>query len=288
MTRTRQIKKNAVSDDALKIYFNKIKDIPLLSFEEELELSRRIQQGDEDAKRKLIESNLKLVVKIARAYMVPDIPFLDLIQEGNMGLIHAAEKYDHARQVRFSTYANWWIKQAISRALSNKRRSIRLPHRKEAILRKIQAAYHSLTQTLKRQPSLTEVAGEIELPVSEVTETLTIANNIVSLESDAEGSDTSSIMEVYEDYTYSPEQELMKKSIHAETMRFLSCLKERERRILMYRYQLTGQEPYTLKKIGDRMGLSSETVRQIELKALRKMKTAAASDPEKFHLLKAM
>ncbi|MDR1429928.1 MAG: RNA polymerase sigma factor RpoD/SigA [Spirochaetaceae bacterium] len=288
MTRTSQSKKNTASDDALKIYFNKIKNIPLLSFEQELELSRRIQQGDEEAKRQLIECNLKLVVKIARAYMVPDIPFLDLIQEGNMGLIHAAEKYDHVRQVRFSTYANWWIKQAIARALSNTRRPIRLPHRKETILRKVQAAYHNLTQTLKRQPSLAEVAEEIKLPVSELTETLTIANSTVSLEAETPDGETSSVMEVYEDYTYSPERALMKKSMRAETIRALSCLKEREKRILMYRYQLAGHEPYTLKKIGDCMGLSSETVRQIELKALRKIQTAAASDPERFYLLKAM
>jgi RNA polymerase primary sigma factor len=278
MTRAIQSKKNAASDDTLKIYFNKIKNIPLLSFEQELELSKRIQQGDKEAKRILIEANLKLVVKIAKAYKVPDLPFLDLIQEGNMGLMHAAEKYDHAKQVRFSTYANWWIRQAICRALSNKRRTIRLPQRKEEILKKVQAAYHNLTQTLKHQPSISEVAEEIKLPLGEVSEALNIANGMVSLEAETTGSETSSVMDVYEDYTYNPEQALIKKSIHAETMRFLSCLKERERRILMYRYQLAGQEHATLKNIGDRMGLSSETVRQIAIKALGKIRNAAKAE----------
>jgi RNA polymerase primary sigma factor len=172
--------------------------------------------------------------------------------------------------------------------LSNKRRAIRLPHKKEEILREVQAAYHSLSQTLKHQPSITEIAAEIKQPVSEVTETLSIANGMVSLEADTTGSELSSIMEVYEDYTYSPERALMKKSMRVETMRFLSCLKEREKRILMYRYQLAGHGPHTLKTIGDRMGLSSETVRQIEMRALSKIKIAAASDPENLRYLEAI
>jgi len=123
-------------EDVLRTYFGQIKMIPLLAFEEELELSRRIQRGDELARQKLIESNLRLVVKIAKGFVSADVPLLDLIQEGNLGLIHAAQKYDYAKNVRFSTYANWWIKQAITRSLANKRRAIRLPHRKEEALKK--------------------------------------------------------------------------------------------------------------------------------------------------------
>ncbi|QQO09315.1 sigma-70 family RNA polymerase sigma factor [Breznakiella homolactica] len=263
------------SDDILKTYFEQIRAIPLLTFEEELELSRRIQAGEEAARQKLVESNLRLVVKIAKCYVAPDVSLLDLIQEGNMGLIHAAQKYDHAKKVRFSTYANWWIKQSISRALSNKRRVIRLPYRKEEILRKIQKTYHSLSQTLMHQPSTEEISAEIGIPVSEIDQILSMTNGLVSLEMDLGDEDAGSLMEVYEDYTYSPERALMKKSARDDTMRFLSGLKERERRILMYRFQLNGHERHTLKKIGDKMGISPETVRQIEMKALRKMKCDA-------------
>jgi RNA polymerase primary sigma factor len=220
--------------------------------------------------------------------MKADVSFLDLVQEGNMGLIHAAEKYSYERHVRFSTYANWWIKQAITRALSNKRRIIRLPHRKEEILKKIQAAFHTLSQTLKHPPTFEEVAAAIKQPVSEVANTVNIANGMVPLENEVSDTDAASVMEVYEDYTYSPEQAFLKKSARADTIRFLGCLKERERRILMYRYQLAGHEPCTLKKIGDRMGLSPETVRQIEMRAIRKMQNRAADEIKKYICLEAM
>jgi RNA polymerase primary sigma factor len=262
-------------DDVLQAYFDQIRVIPLLSFEEELELSKRIRQGDEAAFHKLIEANLRLVVKIARTYLVADVPLMDIIQEGNIGLIRAAEKYDHEKNVRFSTYANWWIRQAICRYLSNKRRAIRLPHRKEEILRTIRRTYHSLSQTLMHQPRTEEISEEIGIPVEDIEFILNMTSGTLSLETESGDDEAAAVMDFHEDYTYSPERTFMRKSSQADTLRFLDRLKEREKRILMYRYQLNGCERHTLKTIGDKMGLSPETVRQIEIKALQKIRCHA-------------
>ncbi|MDR1100370.1 MAG: RNA polymerase sigma factor RpoD/SigA [Treponema sp.] len=263
---------NGACDDPLQTYFSQIKHIPLLNFEEELELSRQIQRGSEEARHKLITSNLRLVVKIARNFITSDVAFMDIIQEGNMGLIHAVGKYDHIKNVRFSTYAGWWIRQYISRYLSNKRRAIRLPHRKEELLKNIQRTYHVLSQTLMRQPSIGDIAGEIGVSVEEIEALLRIANGFVSLEMDGGNTEYPSLMDLHEDYTYSPERTFFKKFSQDETLRFLSRLKDQEKRILMYRFQFEGCEGHTLKKIGDKMGFSPETVRQIEMKALNKIR----------------
>ena len=169
-------------EDALRAYFAQIKRNRLLTFEEELALSRRVLEGDDSARQTLIESNLRLVVRIAKKYMTRDVSLLDLIQEGNLGLIKAASKYDFRKHVRFSTYASWWIKQAIVRALSNKRRTIRLPHRKEEKLRKINKAYNSLSQELKRAPNIEEIAHELGLKKREVETIVQLSNAIVSLD----------------------------------------------------------------------------------------------------------
>jgi RNA polymerase primary sigma factor len=265
---------NKSGDDILEMYFGQIKVFPLLSFEEELELSKQIQQGNEAAREKLINANLRLVIKIARSYLAHDISLLDLIQEGNMGLMHAADKYDHIKNVRFSTYAGWWIRQFICRFLTNKRRVIRLPHRKEEILRKIQRSYHTLSQTLQRQPRTDEIARELGIPIEDINYIINMSNGIMSLEMDGDGG-SAAVLDFHEDYTYSPEQTLFKKESHDDAMQFLSRLKDRERRILMYRYQLDGGERYTLKRIGDTLGISPETVRQIEMKALQKIRLHA-------------
>ena len=270
------IKKNeGGSEDVLRTYFDQIKSTPLLTFEQELELSRRSLRGDELARQKLIESNLRLVVKIAKGFVSPDVPLLDLIQEGNLGLIRAAQKYDYAKNVRFSTYANWWIKQAITRSLANKRRAIRLPHRKEEALKKIQKAYNTLSQLYMRRPSTEEVAAEVGIPVLDVEYILSLANGIVSLDAET-GDDSGSLIDLCEDFTYSPDREVIRESVRAETMNFLERLLEREKRILMYRFQFYGGERYTLKRIGEEMGISPETVRQIEMRAIRKLREQAA------------
>ncbi|MDR3161176.1 MAG: RNA polymerase sigma factor RpoD/SigA [Spirochaetaceae bacterium] len=268
-------KQDIQDDDIVQSYFNQIKAIPLLEFEDEVELSKRIQKGDKLARQRLIEANLRLVVKIARSYAISDVALMDIIQEGNIGLMHAAEKYDHNKNVRFSTYASWWIRQAISRYMTNKRRAIRLPQRKEEIFRKIQKAYHTLSQLLVHEPTSEEIAEEIGVPVEEVDSVISMTSGLISLEMDTGNDESAMVVDLHEDYTYSPERTVIRKYSRSDTMHVLNRLKEKERRILMYRYRLDGGEHYTLKKIGDKMGLSPETVRQIEIKALKKIRRVA-------------
>ena len=256
--------------DALKSYFGQIKKTPLLTFEEEQELSRRIQGGDSQAKHKLIESNLRLVVKIAKSFMQADLSLLDLIQEGNLGLIRAASKFDYRKKVRFSTYASWWIKQSIVRSLSNKRRTIRLPHRKEEMLRKINKAYNTLSQVVMREPNTAELAVEVGLAEDEVVSIMNMANSVVSLNGES-SENSGSLEEVFEDYSFDPDRALISKSLKEETMKFLGTLEAKEKEILMFRFSFYGGKKYTLKRVGDRMGISAETVRQIEMRALRKL-----------------
>ncbi|MCL2479169.1 MAG: RNA polymerase sigma factor RpoD/SigA [Treponema sp.] len=259
-------------EDVLQSYFTQIRKIPLLTFEEELELSKLIEKGDAAAKNRLIEANLKLVVKIARSYVTADVPLMDIIQEGNLGLMTAAGKYSHTRKVRFSTYAGWWIRQTISRYMINKRRTIRLPHRKEETLRRIQKVYHTLAQTLCRQPKVEEIAQEVGVSCEDVEMLLNMTSGFTPVDMDNRNDEYGIVEDIYEDYTYSPEQVLMRKSSRDATLRALNTLKNRERRILMYRYQFSGDEKPTLKNIGERMGLSPETVRQIEIRAIKKMR----------------
>ncbi|MCL2044184.1 MAG: RNA polymerase sigma factor RpoD/SigA [Treponema sp.] len=279
--------KKIENEEVLQIYFSQIKSYPLLSFDEEIELSRLVQQGDKNALHKLIRSNLRLVVKIARSYITKDVPFMDLIQEGNMGLMHAAEKYNHAKNVRFCTYAGWWIRQFIIRYLTNKRRIVRLPHRKEEILRKIQHTYHSLSQTLMHQPSNADIASELGIPIQDINYIINMSSGPLSLELDSSKEDSITAVKAHEDYTYNPERALFRNYYREGTRRFLEKLKEREKQVLTYRFQLEDGKPYTLKEIGDKMDLSPETVRQIEMKAMAKMRSHAG-EMKKYGMLEAI
>jgi RNA polymerase primary sigma factor len=270
MSRKREI--STSFEDNLKAYFNQIKKAKLLTFEEELELSRRIQEGDEQARTLLIESNLRLVVRIAKSYLTPEVSILDLIQEGNLGLMRAASKYDFRKQVRFSTYASWWIKQSIVRSLSNKKRVIRLPHRQEEKLRKISKVYNNLSQVLMREPTLLEIAEEIGLQEDEVASIINSSISVASLDSTLAG-DSGTLHDVVEDTSFNPELELMQKTLREDTLKFLDGLQEKERQILLYRFSFASGKRYTLKKIGDELGISPETVRQIEIRALKKLRS---------------
>jgi len=270
-----QKKASVSSDNLLETYFRQIKDFPLLTFEEELELSKEIQKGNNEALHKLVNSNLRLVAKIARLYNLPDIPVLDIIQEGNMGLLHAATKFDFRKNVRFCTYASWWIRQFISRFLSKKRRIVRLPQRKEEELRKIQHVYHSLCQTLMHQPQSEDIAKELGISVQDVDAIINMAADSLPFEQNMNDEDTLCAMDVHEDYTYSPERTLLRKFSRDGTMNILNKLKDKEKRILAYRYQLNGNEHHTLREIGDKLNISPETVRQIEMRALKKIRNHA-------------
>ncbi|MCL2761793.1 MAG: RNA polymerase sigma factor RpoD/SigA [Treponema sp.] len=280
--------KAAADDDIIHIYFNQIKTYRLLDFEEELELSRLIQQGNQEALSTLIKANLRLVIKIARPYAAPDVPFMDLVQEGNMGLMHAAEKYDYAKKVRFCTYASWWIRQFIIRYLTNKRRIVRLPHRKEEILRKIQRTYHTLSQTLMHQPRTEDIADELGISVQDIDFIVNMTAGPISLEFDTGKGESATVMELHEDYTYSPERNLLRQYYRDGARRSLNGLKDREKQVLTYRYQLDNGQPYTLKEIGEKLAISPETVRQIEMKALAKIRRHAADDLKGYGLLEAM
>jgi RNA polymerase primary sigma factor len=270
-----QKKESRSNDNLLETYFKQIKAFPLLSFEDELELSKQIQEGNTSALHKLVNSNLRLVVRIAGIFNKHNIPILDIIQEGNLGLIHAAEKYDYRKNVRFCTYASWWIRQFISRFIANKRRIVRLPTRKEEALRKIQSTYHVLCQTLMHQPGNSEIAKELGIPVKDVDFIVNLAAASLSYESNSRDDDSSGVLDIHEDYTYSPERNFMKQFAHDSTMDVLDNLKDREKHILSYRYQLNGCERRTLREIGDKFDISPETVRQIEMRALKKIRNHA-------------
>jgi len=271
-----QKKETKPNDNLLEIYFKQLKAFPLLTFEEELELSKKIQAENgesEAALHRLVNSNLRLVMKIAGIFNVPEIPLMDIIQEGNIGLIHAAKKFDFKKNARFCTYASWWIRQFMSRYITSKKRIVRLPERKEETLRKIQRVYHILSQSLMRQPTSADIAKELGIAVKEVDSYFFMAADLVNF--DQSNDDIACVMDIHEDYTYNPERDLMKQEAHDGAVRILNKLPENERRILNYRFQLNGCSRHTLREIGEKFDISPETVRQIERRALRRIRVHA-------------
>lgn len=268
-TKTRQ----ASSEDTLRSYYDRIKTIPLLSMEKEQELSLAIQNGDESAKTRLIEANLRLVIKIAQAYSNYDIPLMDLIQEGNIGLIKAAERFDYRRKVRFSTYASWWIKQAITRSLVNTRRAIRLPHRKEELVKCIHKTYGYLYQVYSREPSPDEIASELGISSRAVHDAMEISSSIISLDGESDSEESGSMLDIFADDSYRPDLALLRNNLKENTISLLEALLEKEKQVLIYRFEFFGNKRSTLKVISKTMGVSVETVRQIEKRAIKKLRT---------------
>ncbi len=257
--------------DALQLFLREAGRHQLLTAAQEVELAKRIERGDLEAKERMIQSNLRLVVSIAKNYRNQGLPFLDLIQEGTLGLIRAVEKFDWRRGFKFSTYATWWIRQAVARALADKARTIRMPVHIVERLQKINRADRLLWTQLGREPSLEEIADEASLTVQQVLEVRAAARASTSLDAPVgDGEDA-----VFGDFVAGDEplpEEAVELHLRSEALRqALAALPEREREVVVMRYGLGGAEPQTLEEIGRRLGLTRERVRQIELESLRRL-----------------
>ena len=260
-------------DDPVRMYLREIGRIPLLTYEQELDLAKRILEDDEEAKQKLAESNLRLVVSIAKKYVGRGMLFLDLIQEGNMGLIKAVEKFDYTKGFKFSTYATWWIRQAITRAIADQARTIRIPvHMVETINKLIRTSRH-LLQQLGREPTPEEIAKEMDMSVEKVMEIQKIAQDPVSLETPIGEEDDSHLGDFIKDESsLSPEEYTENEILKEEIDDVLQSLQPREQEVLRLRFGLKDGTCHTLEEVGKKFNVTRERIRQIEAKALRKLR----------------
>ena len=265
-------------DDPVRMYLREIGRIPLLTYEQELDLAKRILEDDEEAKQKLAESNLRLVVSIAKKYVGRGMLFLDLIQEGNMGLIKAVEKFDYTKGFKFSTYATWWIRQAITRAIADQARTIRIPvHMVETINKLIRTSRH-LLQQLGREPSVEEIAEEMEIPVEKVMEIQKIAQDPVSLETPIGEEDDSHLGDfIQDDDSPAPHDSAAYTLLKEQLEEVMNTLTPREAKVLKLRFGLEDGKARTLEEVGRQFQVTRERIRQIEAKALRKLRHPSRS-----------
>jgi RNA polymerase primary sigma factor len=262
-------------DDPLKLYIRSIGDGRLLTREEERELARRKDAGDEAAKRRLIESNLRLVMSITRSYSRAGVPLLDLIQEGNLGLIRAVEKFDYRMGYKLSTYATWWIKQAVSRALSDQGRTIRLPTHVAERVRRLLRVRRQLAQKLSREPTPAELAKETGEREEKVVELLGLIDDPVSLDSPVGDGDSFFADLIEDEFSAQPDERTAIEHRHGELATALARLAPRMQRVLVLRFGLDGEGTRTLEDIGAELGVTRERVRQLESRALRELRNAA-------------
>ena len=265
-------------DDPVRMYLKEIGKVPLLSPDEEIELAKKIELGDEEAKKKLAESNLRLVVSIAKRYAGRGMQLLDLIQEGNLGLIKAVEKFDYRKGYKFSTYATWWIRQAITRAIADQARTIRIPVHMVETINRLVRTQRQLVQKLGREATPEELAKELDMPVDRVREIMKISQDPVSLETPIGEEEDSHLGDFIQDNNVEvPADAATYTLLHEQLMDVLSTLTEREQKVLRLRFGLDDGRPRTLEEVGRQFNVTRERIRQIEAKALRKLRHPSRS-----------
>jgi RNA polymerase primary sigma factor len=260
--------------DSLRLYLRSIGRVPLLTAEEEVSLAKRIERGDMEAKQHMVEANLRLVVSIAKGYLGRGLTFLDLIQEGSLGLIRAVEKFDYRRGYKFSTYATWWIRQAVTRAIADKGRTIRIPVHMVEKLNKVVHVERQLVQSLGREPAPEEIAAELECTVREVRDIVRMSQQPVSLEKPIGEEEESELGDFVEDQTAESPFELASETLRKDNVRrALAALPAREREVIEMRFGLAGGQPRTLEEVGRAFNVTRERIRQIENHTLKKLES---------------
>ena len=272
-------------EDPVRMYLKEIGKIPLLGMEDEVELAKKMELGDPEARKRLAESNLRLVVSIAKRYVGRGMQFLDLIQEGNLGLIKAVEKFDYTKGYKFSTYATWWIRQAITRAIADQARTIRIPvHMVETINRLVRTS-RQLLQELGREPTTEEIAARLDLPGERVSEIMKMSQEPVSLETPIGEEEDSHLGDfIQDDNVLVPQDAAAFTLLHEQLMEVLLTLTEREQKVLRLRFGLDDGRPRTLEEVGKQFNVTRERIRQIEAKALRKLRHPSRSKKLKDYL----
>jgi RNA polymerase primary sigma factor len=272
-----------IADDSVRLYLREIGKIPLLSAEEELALAQRVVAGDKDAKDKMAEANMRLVVSIAKRYVGRGLDLLDLIQEGNTGLLRAVEKFDPDKGFKFSTYATWWIRQAITRAIADQARTIRIPVHMVETINKLLRTQRRLTQELNREPTNDEIATAMELDVDKVEHIMKIKQDISSLDASIRDDEEESVLAdfIEDEDTISPEDSATSQLLKEQVKDMLGALTEREQKILKLRFGLEDGKQHTLEEVGQEFSVTRERIRQIEAKALAKLRKH--KDAKKLH-----
>ncbi|HKU19159.1 MAG TPA: RNA polymerase sigma factor RpoD [Candidatus Saccharimonadales bacterium] len=272
-----------IADDSVRLYLREIGKIPLLSAEEELALAKRVVAGDKDAKDKMAEANMRLVVSIAKRYVGRGLDLLDLIQEGNTGLLRAVEKFDPDKGFKFSTYATWWIRQAITRAIADQARTIRIPVHMVETINKLLRTQRRLTQELNREPTNEEIAAAMEIEVDKVEHIMKIKQDISSLDASIRDDEEESVLAdfIEDEDTISPEDSATMQLLKEQVKDMLSALTEREQKIIKLRFGLEDGKQHTLEEVGQEFSVTRERIRQIEAKALAKLRKH--KDARKLH-----
>ena len=276
---------DAFADDSVRLYLREIGKIPLLSTDEEAELAKKIAEGDKKAKDKMVEANMRLVVSIAKRYSGRGLDFLDLIQEGNTGLLRAVEKFDPEKGFKFSTYATWWIRQASTRAIADQARTIRIPVHMVETINKVLRTTRKLTTELNREPTTAEIAKELDMEVDKVEYVMRIKQDIASLDASVgrDGDDEDSVLGdfVEDEERVSPEDSAANQILKEQLATIISTLSDREQKIIKMRFGIGGERPHTLEEVGYEFSVTRERIRQIEAKALSKLRKH--KDTKKLH-----